>query len=118
MTTSIHIRYSAPFKLIQKAINTAAKTILFSISLLNKLLNALNGFVNFSLELDSIESGTYLSALIVIRGIINNTNKPIALTFAFKEGSLISTIAGINITENIPNRAISSLRVKSFVRSS
>ena len=41
-----------------------------------------------------------------------------ALTFAFKEGSLISTIAGIKITENIPNKAINSLRVKSFVRSS
>ncbi len=103
---------------MQNPIRTAAKTILFSILFLNKLLKALNGLVNLSFEAGSMESGTCFNALRVINGMQNKRNIPIAFTLAFSEGSLISTIAGIAITVNIPIKDINSLRVKSLVLSS
>ena len=103
---------------MQKPIRTAAKTILFSILFLNKLLKALNGLVSLSVEADSMESGTCYNALSVINGMQNKRNIPIAFTFAFNEGSLISTMAGIAITVNMPIKDINSLRVNNLVLSS
>ena len=103
---------------MQNAIKTAAITILISILLENKVKKFEKEYLELSLDLYEDESGVKKTAFIVIRGMQNNTKIPIAFTFACKVGSLISTMAGIAITENIPSRAISSLRVRSLVLSS
>ena len=93
-------------------------TIRINILLENKAIKFLNEFSDFSWSGAENESGVFHKEFIVINGMQNKTKIPIAFTFACKDGSFISTMAGIAITENIPSRAINSLKVRSLVRSS
>ena len=57
---------------MQKAIKTAAITILINILFKNNFLKFLNGFFDLSLEIESMESGVCIIALKVIIGIQNS----------------------------------------------
>ena len=118
ITTSIHIKYKAPFSDMQKPIRPAAKTILFSMELPNKLLKVFKGFSILASTFADFISGTWYRPLSVMIGIEIYTKIPIADTLADKEVSNNSTIAGIAMTQNIPSNAISSRSVNNLVLSS